>query len=128
MKTHTHTPLHSETTSLSFTYKLLSMNRHKYRHCIYDTLPDSIGTLGPAALQHSSMAVAEGPCTVWHAGTDRSHLSCRSFESHTPYYHMPNTAIFTYGTVSGVACVCACVYVGFLCVLTCQYCHLSFLS
>lgn len=120
MKTHTcrqtlthiqadvHTPAlwHPETTSLSFNYKLLSLNRLKHRHCVYDTLPGSMGTIGAAASQHSAMAVAEGPCTAWYAGTDRSHLSCRSFESHSPYYPMPNTAISAYGTMSTEACVC----------------------
>lgn len=84
-----------------------------------------MGTLKASASQHSSMTVAEGPCTAWYAGTDLSHLSCTSLESHTPYYHMPNTAISAYGTISREACVCACVYVGFpcVCVLTCQSCQ-----
>lgn len=113
-----HTPAlwHLETTSLSFNYKLLSVNRPKYRHCIYDTLPDSMGTLGAAASQHSAMAVAEGPCTAWYAGTDWSHLSCRSFESHTPDYPTPNTAISTYGTMSIVAYVCVHVFMLASCV------------
>lgn len=86
-----------------------------------------MGTLGAAASQHSAIVVAEGLCTAWYAGTDQSHLSCRSFESHTAYYPMPNTAIVTYGTMSRVAYVCVCVSVHVFMLASCVCANMSIL-